>query len=42
MEFYDEVENKLTNGLNWRIGRNLDEFDDVLKGGFGIHEYTKS
>ena len=37
-EFYDEVENKLTKGLNWKIGRNLDAFNDVLRGGFGIHD----
>jgi RNAse (barnase) inhibitor barstar len=37
-EFYDEVENKLTKGLNWKIGRNLDAFNDVLRGGFGVHD----
>jgi len=37
MEFYDEVERKFTKGLNWKIGRNLDAFNDVLRGGFGIH-----
>ena len=36
--FYDEVENKLTKGLDWKIGRNLDAFNDVLRGGFGIHD----
>jgi RNAse (barnase) inhibitor barstar len=41
MEFYDEVENKLTRGLDWRIGRNLDAFNDVLSGGFGVHEYEE-
>jgi RNAse (barnase) inhibitor barstar len=37
-EFYDEVENKLTKGLGWKIGRNLNAFNDVLSGGFGIHD----
>jgi len=37
--FYDEVERKLTCGLAWRIGRNLNAFNDVLRGGFGVHEY---
>lgn len=37
--FYDEVEQKLTCGLDWSIGRNLDAFNDVLRGGFGMHEY---
>jgi RNAse (barnase) inhibitor barstar len=41
-EFYDEVENKLTKGLDWKIGRNLDAFNDVLGGGFGIHDYNDS
>lgn len=40
-EFYDEVENKLTKGLDWKIGRNLDAFNDVLRGGFGIHDYEE-
>lgn len=37
-EFYDEVERKMTNGFNWKIGRNLNAFDDVLSGGFGVQE----
>ena len=40
-EFYDEVERKLTRGLDWRIGRNLNAFNDVLRGGFGLHEYEE-
>jgi len=35
-EFYDEVERKMTSGLNWKISRNMDAFDDVLSGGFGV------
>lgn len=37
--FYDEVERKLTKDLDWKIGRNLDAFNDVLRGGFGVFEY---
>jgi len=37
-EFYDEVERKMTKGLDWKIGRNLDAFNDVLSGGFGVNE----
>jgi RNAse (barnase) inhibitor barstar len=37
--FYDEVERVFTLGLDWSIGRNLDAFNDVLRGGFGRHEY---
>ena len=40
-EFYDEIEKKLTKGLEWRIGRNLNAFNDVLTGGFGIHDYEE-
>jgi RNAse (barnase) inhibitor barstar len=36
--FYDEIEKKLTYSLNWKIGRNLDAFNDVLRGGFGVHD----
>ena len=26
-------------GLDWKIGRNLNAFNDILRGGFGRHEY---
>jgi RNAse (barnase) inhibitor barstar len=41
IEFYDEIERKFTKGLNWRIGRNLDAFNDVMRGGFGVYEYLE-
>ncbi|WP_405603865.1 barstar family protein [Polaribacter sp. Asnod1-A03] len=31
----------MTSGLNWKIGRNLDAFNDVLSGGFGVHEVNE-
>jgi len=37
-EFYDEVEKIFTFNLGWKIGRNLNAFNDVLRGGFGRHE----
>jgi RNAse (barnase) inhibitor barstar len=37
--FYDAVENGLTKDLGWDMGRNLDAFHDVLRGGFGVYEY---
>jgi len=40
-EFYDEVEAQLTKNLDWKIGRNLSAFNDVLRGGFGLHEYEE-
>ena len=36
--FHDEVERKLTKGLDWRPAHNLDAFNDLLYGGFGVHE----
>ena len=36
--FYDEVERKLTRDLGWRMGRNLDAFNDILRGGFGVFD----
>ncbi len=36
--FYREIKSKMTFGLNWKIGRNLDAFTDVLYGGFGVHD----
>jgi RNAse (barnase) inhibitor barstar len=35
-EFYDEISHVLIPGHRW--GRNLDAFDDILKGGFGTPE----
>lgn len=40
-EFYNEIENKFTKGLEWKMGRNLDAFNDILRGGFGVHEYDE-
>ena len=37
--FYQEVEAVFTYDLGWHIGDNLDAFNDVLRGGFGRHEY---
>ncbi|AWX44814.1 hypothetical protein HME9304_01819 [Flagellimonas maritima] len=36
--FYNEIEKLLTYGLNWKIGRNLNAFADVLRGGFGTFD----
>lgn len=36
--FYKHVEQVFTQGLNWEIGRNLNAFNDVLHGGFGMHD----
>ena len=39
--FYTEIEMLLTSGLTWRAGHNLDAFNDLLRGGFGVHEYNE-
>ena len=38
-EFFDEAERLLTKDLVWRTGHNFDAFRDLLRGGFGVHEY---
>lgn len=37
--FYNEVEHIFTKDLSWKTGRNFNAFNDVLRGGFGVHEY---
>ena len=37
--FYCEIDTLLTKNLTWRTGHNLDAFNDILRGGFGVHEY---
>jgi RNAse (barnase) inhibitor barstar len=37
--FYDEIDRILTKDLNWKTGHNLDAFNDLLRGGFGVFEY---
>jgi RNAse (barnase) inhibitor barstar len=39
--FYAEVENKCTKDLGWKIGRNLNALNDVLRGDFGVHDYEE-
>lgn len=41
--FYNEVERVFTKDLGWRIGRNLDAFEDILYGtGYGVFEVGES
>lgn len=35
--FYNYIEKHFTAGLSWKIGRNLNAFNDILSGGFGKH-----
>ncbi|MDP4245334.1 MAG: ribonuclease inhibitor, partial [Bacteroidota bacterium] len=41
LSFYSEVEKVFTKDLGWKIGRNLDAFNDILRGGFGVHDYEE-
>ena len=40
--FYDEIDNVLTKDLEWKTGHNLDAFNDLLSGGFGVYESGES
>ncbi len=40
-EFYDEVVKKITVGFEKGFGRNLAAYNDVLRGGFRVHEYEE-
>ena len=35
-EFYIEIDNILTKNLTWKTGHNLNAFNDLLCGGFGV------
>lgn len=37
--FYDETVRVFTKDLTWNTGRNLNAFADLLRGGFGVHDY---
>lgn len=40
-EFYSEIDKALTKDLTWKTGHNLDALNDLLHGGFGVHEYDE-
>ena len=37
-EFYSEIDRLLTKDLGWKTEHNLNAFNDLLRGGFGVHE----
>ena len=39
--FYDEMGRIFTKDLRWKSGHNLNAFDDLLRGGFGVFEYEE-
>jgi len=39
--FYIEIDKVMTKDLTWKTGHNLDAFNDLLRGGFGMFEYLE-
>jgi RNAse (barnase) inhibitor barstar len=39
--FFDEIDRVLTKNLDWETGHNLNAFNDLLRGGFGVYEYEE-
>ncbi|MCF3110902.1 barstar family protein [Niabella sp. CC-SYL272] len=39
--FYTEVDRVFTKDLGWQTGHNLNAFNDILRGGFGVYEYEE-
>lgn len=39
--FYNEIDNLLTRDLDFKTGHNLDAFNDLLCGGFNVHDYNE-
>lgn len=37
--FYQEVQEKLTRDLPFKMGNNLDALYDILEGGYGVFDY---
>jgi len=39
--FFNEADKVLTKGEHRKTGHNLDGFNDLLRGGFGVHAYEE-
>ncbi len=39
--FYNEIDKVMTSELTWKTGHNLNAFNDLLRGGFCVHEYEE-
>jgi len=39
--FFTEIDRALTKNLNWKTGHNMNSFNDLLRGGFGVYEYEE-
>lgn len=40
--FYCEIDKLLTKNLKWETGHNFAAFNDLLRGGFGVHEDSET
>lgn len=40
--FYIEIDRLMTKNLNFKTGHNYSAFNDILCGGFGVHELNES
>lgn len=40
--FYTEIDKLLIKDLDFKAGHNMDAFNDLLRGGFGVHEYGET
>ena len=39
--FFDEIDRVLTKGLTWKTGHNMNAYNDLLRGGFGVYDYEE-
>ena len=39
--FFIEMDRVLTKNMNWKTGHNMNAFNDLLWGGFGVYEYDE-
>jgi RNAse (barnase) inhibitor barstar len=39
--FYNEIDRVCTRGLTWKTGHNLNAFNDLLRGGFGVYDFEE-
>jgi len=40
--FFDEIDRVLTKNLTWKTGHNMNAYNNLLSGGFGVYEYEES
>lgn len=40
--FYCEIDKIFTKDINFKTGHNLNAFNDLLRGGFGMHDYEEA